>query len=167
MRVRRRLPGLGAPPEVRHVVEHGERVIAWGRDGRGDIVAVSTSALYLPTASGAHERLGFETVASVGWAQETLTVTLVGPQARRFLIRLDEPGEVPAAVRERVTASIALSERVVLGPGVGARITARRVPNRDGLTWNVVFEPGADPADPVLRGLAAAAIEELRSSTGL
>jgi hypothetical protein len=164
---RRRFGLVGAPADVRRVAEPGERVIAWGRDGHGDTVAVSTLALYLPSPSGAHERLGFERIASAGWVEDTLTVTTVGPLARRYHVRLDEPGEVPATVRERVTASIALSERVVLGPGVGARITARRVSGQDAVTWNVVFDPGADPADPVLRDLATAAIAELRSSTGL
>ncbi len=157
----------GVPGDVRLVVGAGERVIAWGRDGHGDPVAVSALALYLPTASAGHERLPFEGIASAGWAEETLEVTTVGPDRRRYLVRLDEPGEVPPTVRERVTASIALSERVVLGPGAGARITARRVSGQDTLTWNVVFDPGLDPADPRLRDLAAAAVAELRSSTGL
>jgi hypothetical protein len=130
-------------------------------------VVVSMLALYLPTPSGGYDRLPFERIASAGWAQESLAVVMVGQGGRRYLVGLDEPGEVPPTVRERVTASIALSERVSLGDGAGARITARRVPGDDVLTWNVVFDPGLDPSDPVLRERAAAAIDRLKASTGL
>jgi hypothetical protein len=164
---RRRLPGSGAPDEVRSLVDPGERVIAWGLDRNGDPVAVSTLALYLPSPSGAHERLAFDRIANVSWAEQVLTVTMVGSGARRHRVDLDEPGEVPPAVRERVTASIAVSEHVSLRPGAGARITARRVSGQDTLTWNVLFDPGLDPSDPELRGRAEAAIARLRSSTGL
>ena len=167
MPARRRLRLLGAPPDVRRVVGRGERAIAWGRDGQGAPVVVTPLALYVPSPSGGSERLAFERIASVGWAQDVLVVTMVGPESRRLRIRLDEPGQVPPAVRERVTASIALSEHITLAANTGARITARRVSGQDGLTWNVVFDPGLDPADPRLRGLAEAAIAELRSSTGL
>lgn len=148
------------------MVHAPERIIAWGRDFGGEPVVVTTVALYVPTAA-AHQRLPFELIANAGWAEETLVVTMVGPRSRRYRARLSEPGQVPVAVRERVTASIALSEHVTLAAGAGARITARRVPGADELTWNVVFDPGLDPSDPVLRGLAEAAIGELRASTGL
>jgi len=164
---RRRLPGSGAPGAVRDVVAQGERVIAWALDGNGDPVAVSTLALYLPTPSGVHDRLEFDRIASAGWAEDVMTVTMVGAGGRRHRVHLQQPGEVPPAVRERVTASIALSEHVSLGPGAGARITARRLPGGDELTWNVVFDPGLDPADPQLRTRAESAITRLRSSTGL
>ena len=74
---------------------------------------------------------------------------------------------MPPTLRERVTASIALSEHVDFAGGAGARITARRVPGKDGLTWNVVFDPGLDPGDPDLRRSADAAIAQLKSATGL
>ena len=163
----RRLPGSGAPGDIRNVVAQGERVIAWGLDGHGEPVAVSTLALYLPSPSGVHDRLEFDRIASAGWAEDVMTVTMVGPAGRRHRVHLPQPGQVPPAVRERVTASIALSEHVSLGPGAGARITARRPPGGDELTWNVVFDPGLDPTDPELRSRAQSAIAQLRASTGL
>ena len=144
-----------------------ERALAWGKDGLGQLVVVSTLALYVPGRSGDHERLAYDKIASVGWDDPTLEVVLVGRGGQRHLLRLDEPGEVPPTLRERVTASIALSEHVELAGGAGARITARRVPGKDGLTWNVVFDPGLDPGDLDLRRSADAAIAQLKSSTGL
>jgi hypothetical protein len=157
----------GAPADVRHLVDNGERVITWAIDRQGEPVVVSQVALYLPTPSGLHDRLPFERIASAVWADDTLAVALVGPEGKRYLVRLDDPGEVPPTVRERVTASIAYSEHVDLVRRGGARITARRVPGAEELTWNVVFDPGLDPADPELRTLAEAAIDRVRSSTGL
>jgi hypothetical protein len=157
----------GAPAQVRRVVAPGERALAWGKDGLGQVVVVSTLALYVPGRSGDHERLPYDKIASAGWDDPTLEVVLVGRGGQRHLLRLDEPGEVPPTLRERVTASIALSEHVDLVGGAGARITARRVPGKDGLTWNVVFDPGLDPGDPDLRRSADAAIAQLKSSTGL
>jgi hypothetical protein len=157
----------GPPAAARDVVANGERAIAWAQDWQGDPVVVSTLALYLPTPSGLHDRVPFELIASAVWARETLTVVLVGPDARRYAVGLDDPGEVPPTVRERVTASIALSEHVSLVRGRGARITARRAPGGSDLTWNVVFDAGLDPADPKLRERAELAIADLKSSTGL
>lgn len=161
----------GAPGDVRRIVTsqgvEGERVLAWAKDGLGELVVVSTFALYLPTRSGDHGRLPFETIASASWTDPVLEIVLVGRRGHRQLVRLDEPGEVPPVVRERVMASIALSEHIDFAGGGGARVTARRVPGADGLTWNVVFDPGLDPADPQLRQSAEAAIAQLKASTGL
>jgi hypothetical protein len=129
-------------------------------------VVVTAAALYVPDRSG-HRRLPFDQVASAVWSDDTLEVVLVGPARESFRVRLDEPGEVPPVVRERVTSSIVLSEHVLLEGPLGALITARRVPGRDGLRWSVVFDAGLDPSDPALRLKADAAIVELRSSTGV
>jgi hypothetical protein len=154
------------PADVREVPVPGERLLAWGRDGRGQPTVVTTAALYLPDRAG-YRRLPFDQVASATWSEETLEVVLVGPAHETFRVRLDEPGEVPPVVRERVTASIVLTEHVPLEGELGALITARRVSGRDGLRWSVVFDPGLDPADPALRRRADAAIAELRSSRGV
>src|SRR5262245_8879973 len=169
MAERRRLP-RGTPAQVRALVEAGERVLAWAY-ARGDATVVaSTAAAYLPDPvdPGAHVRLPYEQVASATWDEPVLDVISVGPRRRRFVVELDEPGLVPQIVRDRVTASIVMTEHVTLSGTAGARITARRPPAGDReITWNVVFDAGLDPADPVLREAADAAIERLRESTGL
>ncbi len=163
-----RLGASSAPPEVRELPAPGERVIAWGRAGGGEPVVVTATALYLPAGNGRADRLPFERIASASWVDPVLEIHTVGPARRRHAVRLAEPGRVPPAVRERVTASIVVTEHVTLGPGAGARITARRGPSgEDPATWNVVFDPGLDPSDPALRAAADAAIERLREATGL
>ena len=169
MAERRRLP-RGTPAQVRALVAGGERVLAWAYARRDATVVASTAAVYLPDPSdlGAHVRLPYEQVASATWDEPVLDVVTVGPRRRRFVLELDEPGLVPQIVRDRVTASIVMSEHIVLSGTAGARITARRSPVGDKeVTWNVVFDAGLDPADPTLREAADAAIERLRVSTGL
>lgn len=161
----------GPPAQVRRAVADlgvpGERVIASATDVLGEAVGVTTRALYLPNRSGDYDRLPFETISSASWTDPILELVLVGQRGFRRLVRLEQPGEVPPVVRERVMASIAVSEHVDLGGGGGARVTARRVPGEDALSWNVVFDPGLDPADPQLRSRADAAIGQLRASLGL
>lgn len=115
-----------------------------------------------------HLRIAFETVAAASWEDPVLVVALVGADRRTYRIRLDDPGEIPPTVRERVTASIVISERLLVDGRLGARFTARRPPGGDEeLTWSVLFDPGLDPADPTLRRWADAAIAELRASRGV
>jgi hypothetical protein len=183
--------GIGhrVPDEARSVVEPGERVIAWARDGAGRLLVLSVAAAYLPIApAGGPRRIPYSEIATVAWADPELDV-LIGGQSEGARFELDEPGDVPAVLRERVTSSIVISARVDLGEGPergrvrvggsadsaggspGARITARRSPSsEDGETaiaWQVVFDSGLDPTDPALRAAADAAIAELKATSGL
>ena len=177
----RRLP-RGTPAAVRSVVAPGERVLAWAYDRGGRVVVASTLAVYVPDPEGDGRgdaagdgargdepvRLPYEQVASATWDEPTLDVTTVGPRRRRFVLDLDEPGLVPVIVRDRVTASIVVTEHVSLVGSAGARVTARRSPAGDAeVTWHVVFDAGLDAADPGLRAAADAAIDQLRAATGL
>ncbi len=167
---RSRLP-RGTPPAVKALVAPGERVLAWSYARGGAVVVASTLAAYLPDPAGTGgelARVPYEQVASATWDEPVLDVVTVGPRRRRFVVELDQPGLVPETVRDRVTASIVVSERVLLVGTLGARVTARRAPAGDSeVTWHVIFDAGLDPADPALRAAADAAIDTLRASTGL
>ena len=155
------------PSQVRALTDAGERVLTWARDVDGEAVAATYQAVYLPSAGGDHVRIPYERIDTASWEHPVLSIVLAGPGARRYLVQLEEPGELPPAIRERVTATIALAERVTLAGGAGARITARRAPGHDELAWTVRFDEGVDPRDPQVRAQADAAIAALRSSTGL
>jgi hypothetical protein len=65
-------------------------------------------------------------------------------------------------VRERVTASVLLQRRVVVRGRSGLTVIARRAPRGPGdITWAYDFDPGVDPADPLV---AQAAEEGLRAA---
>lgn len=162
-----RLRRSSVPDDVRTVPAAGERVLAWGRDLAGRPVVASETALYLPDLDGGHERLAYLAIARAAWNDPVLEVVTGAPTQRRHVVDLALPGEVPPTVRERVMATILVSERVPISGGKGALVTARRVPGQDAPTWSVVFDSGLDPADPALRAVADAAIRALRATSGL
>jgi hypothetical protein len=45
-------------------------------------------------------------------------------------------------------------------------VVGRRVPGQDGLTWQLVFDPGTDRSDPLLRAQADQLAAEARADTG-
>lgn len=137
-------------------VAPGERALTVGRTPSGAAVAVTAQALYLPTRTGEVRRVPWDDVTHATWEPPVLEVHTGGPPLR---VLLDEPGRVPEAVRERVTASIVVSERVELVgvgslDGAGAQITGRRSAEGTQLRWTITFDHGLDPADPELRAAA-------------
>jgi hypothetical protein len=141
-------------------LEKGERVLAVS----GETVA-TTTALHFQDGTG-FTRLPWERVEQAGWKDGVLVVREVG--GGRHIVRLLEPGSVPEAVRERVTATVVVSTHVKLPSGGGVRITARRSAKGAGDPhWTLVFDTGLDPSDPGLLAQAEQAMEEIRRQTGL
>jgi hypothetical protein len=143
-------------------LERDERVLAWAEAGEHTVVATNRG-LWLPGSPSS--RLGWHEIHKATWADEVLTVigsaASAGPDFSvvsdlpATSVRLAEPGALPRRVRERVTASVAVSSVHPLPDGGGVRVVARRVPGVDGLSWSVRFEGGASDQDPA--ALAAAA----------
>jgi hypothetical protein len=146
------------PPEGM-TLDRGERVLAVSGE-----TAATDAALHFPGQDG-FVRLPWERVQQAVWKDGLLVVREVG--GVRHMIQMAEPGSVPEAVRERVTATVVISSHVRLSGG-GVRIAARRPARGDGeLRWTFVFDPGLDPADPGLLAEAEQALEDLRRQTGL
>ena len=90
-----------------------------------------------------------------------------GRPRRLLRLRVDQSNDLPAAVYDRVTASVVVSERVELRADAKALLVARRGSDSDDITWTVVFDAGLDPRDPELREAADAALADLRGSLGI
>ena len=132
----------------------------------------SSWALWLPAKRPAEtwQRLGWAEMHKVAWAEGVLTVppgvevepgvVADGPVRR---IRLSDPRDLPAEVRTRVTRSVAYSSLHRLRAGGSVRVVARRVPGRDGLTWQLRFDDGADRSDPGVRAEAEGVLTEVRA----
>ena len=150
-------------------VAPGERPIAHARTPSGAPVVVTAEALYLPQRSGEVRRLAWEQVVHAAWESPVLEVLEAGVAVPNRVL-LDAPGRVPEAVRERVTSSIVVSERVILASGpdgdVGARISGRRQADSTDLHWTVTFDHGLDPADPFLRAAADRELARMRDWYG-
>lgn len=153
-----RLTWRKSPPDG-VVPGKGERVLAVAGDA-----AATDVALYLPGTEGP-TRLPWERIQQAAWQDGVLVVREV--DGARHAVRLADPGSLPEAVRERVTATIVVSRHVRL-PGGGVRIVGRRPLGGDGgPRWAFHFDAGLDPADPGLRAQAEQALEEIRRQTGL
>ena len=150
----------------------GEKVVAWGASTAGDptqstVAAATHRALYLQSTG---ERLPWDTIIRATWEEPVLQLTITdgaGGPPRVLAVELDQSRDLPAAVHDRVTASVVVSERVDLGGGAGALMVARRGSDDGVIRWSVVFDVGLDPADPDLRQAADEALTRLRDSLGI
>jgi hypothetical protein len=165
---RRRSGALPADVEAGLALACGERVLAAAPVTGGGWVVATDQAMHT-----AGLRLPWSCVVHAAWerADDILVVETVAaepgvPAATRRL-PLDEPGSVPAVVRERVMDSIVVTERVQLTGAAGVRVVARRVPGSAELAWQLVLDEGLDPLDPQVRAGAQAALDSVRASSGL
>ena len=150
-------------------VPKSEKVLATATEsGSAQLVAVATNrALYLK-ATG--ERIRWDNVAKAVWDEPMMNLTLVADDGQGNggrIIELGRATDLPAAIHDRVTASVIVSERADLGDGAAAMLVARRNSDSGQITWSVVFETGLDPKDPALITRAAAELAQLRESLGI
>lgn len=151
------------PAEVRGLLGRDEHVLAWGRTAAGDPVVATRHGLWLPGDDGPR-RLGWEQVNKAAWDDGSLRITEseqvqpgVVADKPTYLVRLAEPDGLPAAILERVTASVASTTHHELPGHGGLRIVGRRTPGHDGVSYVVRYDEGTDRHDPAV----VAAVEQL------
>ncbi len=154
------------PPAVKAVaLPPGERRLAWALTAAGEPVLATDEALVL----GDGTRLPWHVVERASWQRPRLTVleveTVEGTGARHVL-ELEDGGDLPEVVRARVTASVAWSSHARLSPRGGVRIVGRRRPGQELLDWQLVYDPGTDLADPLVRAQAEELLEGARRTIG-
>jgi hypothetical protein len=156
------------PPALRGTLtlERGERVLATAPTRGGSHVVATLTALHVPSPSGGFTRIPWERVDHATWKDGWLHVKETSGGAEHH-VRLTDPGSVPETVRERVTATIAVTHHAALPSGGNVRIAGRRPAAGGDVRWTFVFDAGLDPADPGLRAQAEQILEDLRRQTGL
>lgn len=168
--------GRGVPRSLWSALpaEDGERPLcAAGSPGGGHLVA-SDRALYyqgegadLGDEGGGFTRLPWDTVVHVAWYRDETTLELlVEGAAAPIALRVTEPGRLPETVRERVMATILISEHFRLRGNRGVRIAARRQPASTQIRWMVAYDPGLDADAPAVRAAVDQAITRLRDQVG-
>jgi hypothetical protein len=160
------------PAEALAALEQDERLTGWGSTTSGEVVLATTRGVWLP-ASGSEprRRLSWHTIHKATWDQNVLKIVPgveVEPgivvDAPPVIVHLQEPRNLPAEVRTRVTRSVAHSSHHPL-PGGGVRVVARRVAGKDGLTWVLRFDDGVDRTDPEVRQAATELLDQARALT--
>lgn len=158
------------PAEALAALDRDERVVSWASTSGSDAVLATPLGIWFP---GATERISWHLVDKATWRDGVLSVIAardtgdgvldeLPPRAARLVV----PRDLPQTVRARVERSIASTRHYRLPAGGGVRVVGRRVPGRDGVTWQLVFDPGVDRDDPAVRAAAAEMVQQSRSFFG-
>ncbi len=143
-----------APAEAAALVPPGGRALGWAEAATGWVVATESC---LVLADG--QQVPWESVHRASWDEGVLVLRRGDLGEIRLTLGLDET-RLPEVVRERVEASIVLSERVPLSRG-SAVIMARRPPSGGEIHWTVIFD-NLDADDPEIRAEATREVERLK-----
>ena len=147
-------------------LQHRERVLAAAQLADGSWAAATPTALLMHG-----RRLEWLLTTYAAWDNDATTLRVDElaaadgtPHTHELVI--DEPGQLPEVVHERVTASIVASRHVRLDGRAGVRVVARRVPGQQELVFQVVVDRGLDPAHPQVRAAGEAAMADFRRELG-
>jgi hypothetical protein len=154
-------------------IEPGERVLAWVRQVSGALVAATGHAIYSQGEypnGGSWSRLGWEEVDRIGWDDGTRVLTLTrqrGDGPTQMILHLPRHGPLAELASERVTSTDLASAPVLSGGRVCGRLTARRRPGDDHVSWVFTLTDPAASGDPALHTRVAGAIAALEADLGL
>ncbi|ACZ21342.1 hypothetical protein Sked_14030 [Sanguibacter keddieii DSM 10542] len=157
------------PADVRAALDldRGDRVLAHGRLEDGSW-AVATAASLIRSDGTSTAACSWTDVDRGAWdpTTATLTVTWVDGSPPLVLTVADPRRTALMRVfRERVQASVVMSETVALGPGLTARVAVRKDLHGN-LVTQVVGDAGADMSDPLVQAAVRSALARLRSASG-
>lgn len=151
------------PPAAVRALEVSERRLAWGLTDDGVPLVATASALYAGS-----DRFPWWQVERAHWQPPRLTVVETAPveaSGARRSWSLAQESHLAEMVHACVTSSVAWSDVRKLG-ATSVRLVGRRVPDRDPLTWQVVWGSPEAAADPALAAQAERWVDELRRSIG-
>ena len=148
---------------MRALAVDGSR-LAWGVTASGEVLVATPTSLYAGS-----EQLAWTSIEKVVWRPPVLTVAevaLVEGTGRSRSFELAEDSRLAETIRACVTTSVAWSARRALVPSGAVRLVGRRVPGRETLLWQTVWEQGSDHADPRVRQQAERWVDELSKTIG-
>ena len=157
------------PDEVKQAVSlaPGEQMLSVCASDGSTYLAASDRALYRVDPPQV-ERLRWDTVDRAVWEPPHLHLRVRDDdgEVTSRVWQVDQTGDLPAVVRERVTGSILVNSKLDV-PGGTAQVLARRNSDTGKVEWRVVFGRGVDPHDPSVRSAAEAELTDLRSRLGV
>jgi hypothetical protein len=115
-------------------LERGERVLATSRDTAERWVVGTDRTLFVPTADGAYDRIPWELVEHAEWDRDSQVLRVtgtaqLGERLPVWTLGFAQPdSRLLALIRERITASVVVDQRVSLWGPLGVRVIARRPP---------------------------------------
>ncbi|GGL26141.1 hypothetical protein H9L10_04525 [Phycicoccus endophyticus] len=167
-----RRPAVPGPVVAAIGPSAGERLLAWGAAADGRVVVAGRHALHA-VAPGPDD--GLALVLSRPWhlvdagtmsAEGRLEVTWVDGEAP-LRVTLETAGSLPETLRERVQASVVLTEALDLGVRRTARVVVRRDLASGALLSQAVLGPGVRSSDPGVAEQVRAGLRRVREEVGL
>jgi hypothetical protein len=166
-----KIVGDGTPADFTGTLDAEESVVGAARCTTGGYLVATSLGLWVPTDDGPR-RIGWDLLSKVTWTEGVLVVIeadVTGAAGGAVLLAdrgprrypLTDPGRLPHAVHQRVTASIRSRHHRDL-PGGGAWFVQRKVPGRDGIVLQVRPDPGTDPA--AVRAVASEVAAKIRET---
>ena len=161
------------PADVRDALElaPGERVLASGRSV-DDVWLIGTDrSLYI--GDDTIVEIPWERVERATWDRDDSALVVeevadFGEPHPRHAVRLDDPRRLLQLIRERVTASILLTQNVPIEGSKGLQVVARRSPVRTGeVVFSFWLGEGLDPSADAVREARRRGLEQARIDLGL
>ncbi len=169
---RRRRAAHGIPPEAKAVLaaRSGEHVLAAAHDDLADLTVVAGRFGVYAVQPGGEVVLErpWHLVDGGSWDHETFTLTVTwvdGTPATRWVLR--ETGAFPETFRERVQASVVLTDTVTLGGRRSARVVLRHDLATGEVLGQTLLGRGVRASDPGVVEQTEAALDRLREQVGL
>ena len=155
-----------APKQLMEQISKSDRLLAWATHSDG-LVAV-TNRFLISIDSGTVKHIPWNLSLQARWdpPQMTLITQNVGEQsAETRSWTLDEPGSVPLAIRDRVTAAVVI-DRVRDLPNAGqVRFIARR--NGKEIEWTTVADDRVAAESVIGSKEVLDTLNELKSAFGI
>lgn len=145
----------------------GERVLARGNldAAEGESAVATAKALYV------HDRvIPWDRVLTASWEEPWLTLSISDEAyhgSEQLRLQLKDSRKFLDVVRDRITASVIVTDRRTLPCGAVATFAARRRSQDGSVHWTVVFDGNPDTSDPQLRAEADSVLADLRGSLGI
>jgi hypothetical protein len=148
-------------------LRRGERPLAHGNldAAEGESAVATAKALYV------HGRvIPWDQILKATWEEPWLTLNISDEAYRgseQMRLQLQDSRKFLDVVRDRITASVIVTDRRTLPGGAVATFAARRRSQDGSVHWTVVFDGSPDTSDPQLRAEAESVLADLRGSLGI
>jgi hypothetical protein len=167
---KRRRPAL--PDDVRAAVplDGSERVLAWAQDesSGGHIVATTHHLAFVRSNNELLWQRAWHEAESGTWRGESSMLTVIWVDHRNpAQWRVTEPSLLQQALRERIQASVVVSDEFLTPTRRTVRVVIRQDLATGELLEQTIPGKGADLGDPVVAAEAVSRLARLRSEVGL
>ena len=167
---KRRRPAL--PEQVRAAVplDGSERVLAWAQDesSGGHVVATTHHLAFVRSDGQLLWQRPWHEAESGTWQGDSSLLTVIWVDHRNpAQWRVTEPSLLQQALRERLQASVVVTDEFRTASRRSVRVVIRQDLATGALLEQTIPGKGADLSDPVVAAEASARLARLRSEVGL